>query len=72
MFIYKGQIVNAHHRDMEGEAIAIELLRWTEGTFWIRPLREAPPCRITASTDSLLLQSCVSEDHHSSTKANTP
>ena len=63
LIIHNGQIINARHRDLEGEQAAIETLSWRDGAFVILPLRDVPPPRITVSTDSLLLQSCVTEDH---------
>jgi len=72
LFIHKGHIVNAHYRNLEGEPAVLAALRWTEGTFSIHPLREPPPCRITASPDSLLLRSCIAEDHRNSQPASQP
>lgn len=67
LFLHDGQIVNAICRNLEGEAAALELLRWEEGSFWMRPLRQPPPARITTSTDALLLQSCADR-----TRSNLP
>jgi response regulator RpfG family c-di-GMP phosphodiesterase len=72
LLIHKGQIANAKYRDLEGEDAALAVLQWTEGSFSIRPLREAPPARITASTDSLLHRSCASEDRRNTTRTTAP
>jgi len=77
LVIHNGQIINAHYRDLEGEPAVLLLLRWREGNFLIRPLRQAPPAKITASTDALVLQSCVAEDQRKAAtttepKKNTP
>jgi response regulator RpfG family c-di-GMP phosphodiesterase len=69
LIIHDGQIINARHGDTEGETAAIDALSWREGDFVILPMRDAPPPRITASTDSLLLRTCVAEDHRA---ANLP
>ncbi|MCX7887404.1 MAG: response regulator, partial [Verrucomicrobiae bacterium] len=54
LFMHEGQIINATCRHLEGEAAALEILRWQDGTFWIHPLRQPPAVRITTSTETLL------------------
>ena len=49
--------------DLTGDEAALELLSWKDGHFRILPLKKAPPATVTASTDSLLLQTCLLQDH---------
>lgn len=70
LIIHNGRLINAVVRDLAGEPAALEILRWREGNFLIRPLRQVPPSKIMASTDSLLLQSCITEDHRKAAAAD--
>lgn len=65
--LQKGQIIHAAVGPLHGEEAALEILGWTTGTFRLAPLKKAPPPTITASTDTLLLQSCLRQD-----QANEP
>lgn len=67
LVLQKGQIIHAADANRRGEEAALEILAWTEGSFRIAPLKKIPPVTVTASTDTLLLQSCLRQD-----QANPP
>ena len=61
--IQKGQIVSATEGDLQGEAAVLRILGWRDGQFRIMPLKQTPATTVHSSTDTLLLHSCLLQDH---------
>lgn len=71
LVLREGRLISAHTGILAGEPAALAILGWREGTFRIRPLKDAPPVIITTSTDNLLAQRCAM-DHTRQTTNKEP
>lgn len=56
--IAKGQLIVARQGSLTGDDAVRELLRWRDGQFRLRPLKDVPPANVTGSTDALLSEGC--------------
>ena len=62
LVLQAGKIISANVDHRTGEDAALEILTWREGTFRIAPLKGSAAITVTATTDTLLLQSCARRD----------
>jgi response regulator RpfG family c-di-GMP phosphodiesterase len=58
LFLHQGQLLAAKCGAQNGDAAALEVLAWQDGSFRLRPLKEPLPANITTSTDHLLGERC--------------
>jgi CheY-like chemotaxis protein len=71
LVLHRGQLMVAKCGPQTGDGAALEILAWQDGTFRLRPIKEAPPANITGSTDHLLGERCRL-DQAARTTAATP
>jgi len=72
LVLQAGKIISANVDNRTGEDAALEILTWREGTFRIAPLKSSAAVTVTATTDTLLLQSCVRRDPPTAQPAPLP
>ena len=72
LVLQAGKIISANVDNRTGEDAALEILTWREGTFRIAPLKSSAAITVTATTDTLLLQSCVRRDPPTAQPAPLP
>ena len=72
LVLQAGKIISANVDNRTGEDAALEILTWREGTFRIAPLKSSAAVTVTATTDTLLLQSCVRRDPPTAPPAPLP
>ena len=72
LVLQAGKIISANVDQRTGEDAALEILTWREGIFRIAPLKSTAAVTVTATTDTLLLQSCARRDPPSAPAAPLP